>query len=160
MLGFLERLEEISSIEHDEVRNMEIEKILVEFSKTLKNCSDKTEASLGVRKSYSKSNEWWSEEMGRLKKLRQVSFAIYRIFKTEELRLRFVKARGDFKKQMKIEKIRVENIKARRLNLQFRQHRLIYWRSVKKLKREKSEPDIELEKLVEHFKPLLTENNK
>jgi len=57
---------------------------------------------------------------------------------------------------MKLEKLKVENAKARRLNMQFRQQRLIYWQSVKKIRQEKVEPNIDLNKLVEHFTPLLT----
>jgi hypothetical protein len=97
--------------------------------------------------------------METLKWRRWVAFILYRTNRTEEFRLLLAKTRLEFKNQMRLDKRRVENIKAQRLNLKFRQHRIVYWQTVKKMRQNDIKPQIDLETLTNHFARVLNECN-
>jgi hypothetical protein len=99
--------------------------------------------------------------METLKCRRWVAFILYRTNRTEEFRLLLAKTRLEFKNEtrMRLEKRRVENIKAQRLNLKFRQHRIVYWQTVKKMRQNDIKPQIDLKTLTNHFARVLNECN-
>ena len=154
--GIMEQLKEVEDTNDTEVRTTAFERIIRQFHSCLIDSKRETNINLGTIKHYTKRNEWWSEEMERAKKYRNICFIIFRIFRTDEYRQRFSQARKNFKIQMKIEKKKVENAKAARLNMHFR---LIYWKTVKKLRSNKVKPSVDLEKLTAHFSKLLVEEN-
>jgi hypothetical protein len=60
---------------------------------------------------------------------------------------------------MKIEKKRVENTRALRLNSKFRQNRIQYWKNTNKMRKEKNKHTIAFDPLANHFEKALGETN-
>ena len=152
-------LKGVMEIGEKDVRTRTMDEIIRKFHECVLESKNEAERSLGTVKSFTKRNEWWSEEMEMAKRYRNICYKIFRIFRTDEYRYRFSQARKQFKRQMKIEKRKVDNAKALRLNRQFRQHRILYWKSIKRMRNEKVNPNIALEDLTSHYSPLLTEAN-
>jgi hypothetical protein len=153
------RLELIRFGHDNELKVIALEKWANDLAKILVTSKEGVEKELGVKRPYTKSNEWWTDEMERLKWRRWVAFILYRTYRTEEFRLSLAKTRHEFKNQMRFEKKRVENIKAQRLNLKFRQNRIIYWQTIKKMRQNDIKPQIELSTLTSHFSKVLNETN-
>ena len=60
---------------------------------------------------------------------------------------------------MKIEKRRVENARAVRLNDKFKRNRIQYWKNTNKMRQEKTKHTIPFDELVNHFEKALGETN-
>ena len=60
---------------------------------------------------------------------------------------------------MKLEKRKVENKKAQRLNMKFRQQRIVMWKSVKSIRKKDIKPQIDLDTLVAYYTEQLNTSN-
>lgn len=132
-------LREINLIKEEqnkEARNNMMTQMVTKLNALLKRAKHNTDKKLAQIHHFTKRNEWWSEELDRLKLKKWAYFVLYKQFKTEEFKDKLAKARREFKKQIKVEKVRVENERARRLNMKFCQNRILYYKIVKKMRQE------------------------
>jgi len=144
----------------DTIRTGMLDEFIVELMSKLVEAKKASEERPGTKNTMEKRNEWWTPEMERLKKLRWICFVLWRTYKYREFRIRLKEARKNFKRQMKLEKNKVERAKALRLNKKFRKQRIFFWKSVKNERQEDVKPNIELDELIAHYRPLLTAGNK